>query len=79
MFSSLVLTLKSSFDFMKMLRYFIGGGWVNDWEGKNYLVLKFDIEKEEYYEYGRMIYGRKFHAISLVTLSDYSDWCTTYA
>ena len=58
---------------------FLGGGWVNDWEGKNYLVLKFDIEKEEYYEYGRMIYGRKFHAISLVPLSDYSNWCTTYA
>ena len=52
---------------------------MDNWEGKNNLVLKFDIEKEEYYEYGRMIYGRKFHAISLVTLSDYSDWCTTYA
>ena len=41
---------------MKMLKFFLGGGWADNWEGKNNLVLKFDIEKEEYYEYGRMIY-----------------------
>ena len=56
---------------------FKGGGWDYGWDGENErdLVLKFDIDKEKFDEFGKMIYNRTFHALSIVQLSDYSNWC----
>ena len=55
----------------------LGGGWEYHGEGEDEgdLVLKFDIEKEEYIKLGTMIYYRIFHAISLVQSNDYHSWC----
>ena len=60
-----------------ILNFFKGGGPVYGWEGENErdLVLKFDIENEKFDEFGRMIYNRTFHAMSIVQLSDYANWC----
>ena len=65
-----------AFTYLTLLN-FLGGGYHWGWEGENErdLVLKFDIKKEEYHEFGRMIYSRDFHALSVVQLSDYSYWC----
>ena len=79
MFSFLVFTY---FDFhhcllITIMNYFKGGGWDYGWDGENErdLVLKFDIDKEKFDEFGKMIYNRTFHALSIVQLSDYSNWC----
>ena len=59
------------------MNFFKGGGWDSgsDAGNESYMVLKYDIEKEEFNEFGRMIYYRTFHALSIVQLSDYSNWC----
>ena len=79
MFSSLVFTY---FGFHHVYipsnnKLFKGGGWDYGWDGENErdLVLKFDIDKEKFDEFGKMIYNRTFHALSIVQLSDYSNWC----
>ena len=41
-------------------------------------IIEFDPETEEWQEIGTMKDARADHAVSVVSYSDYADWCETY-
>ena len=62
-------------DYFFLFRF--SGGVDNSNDVRNN-IIEFDPETEEWQEIGTMKDARAVHAVSVVSYSDYADWCETY-
>ena len=53
-------------------------GGVDKSTGVRNNIIEFDPETEEWQEIGTMKDARSLPAVSVVSYSDYADWCETY-
>ena len=53
--------------------YIFAGGYADQHAYDD--ILEYDIMEDEFHETGNMLQARRYHAVSVVQIQDYSMWC----